>query len=42
MCRNWMAKGEFPLIPGLWWVHLLVLAIAVIWLRRQGRIIGKA
>lgn len=42
MCRNWMAKGEFPLIPGLWWIHLLVLAIAVIWLRRQGRIIGKA
>ena len=42
MSRNWMAKGEFPLFPGLWWVHLLVLVIAVVWLRRQGRSIGKA
>jgi lipopolysaccharide export system permease protein len=42
MCRNWMAKGEFPLWLGLWWVHLLVLVVAVIWLRRQGRTIGVA
>jgi lipopolysaccharide export system permease protein len=42
MCRNWMATGDFPLFPGLWWVHLLILVVAVIWLRRQGRYIGKA
>jgi len=41
MCRNWMAKGEFPLFPGLWWIHLLVLIVALIWLRRQGRAIGR-
>jgi len=42
MCRNWMAKGEFPAFPGLWWIHLLVLVIALIWLQRQGRSAGKA
>ena len=41
MCRNWMAKGEFPTIPGLWWIHLLVLLIAFLWLRHQGRAAGK-
>jgi lipopolysaccharide export system permease protein len=42
MCRNWMVKGEFPTIPGLWWIHLLVLLIAFVWLRQQGRTAGKA
>jgi lipopolysaccharide export system permease protein len=41
MCRNWMARGDFPTLPGLWLVHLLVLAGALIWLRRQGRAAGK-
>jgi len=42
MCRSWMAKGELPLWLGLWWVHLLVLVVAVMLLRRQGRTIGAA
>jgi lipopolysaccharide export system permease protein len=41
MSRNWLLKGEMPLILGMWWVHILALLIAVIWLRRQGRIVGK-
>lgn len=41
MCRNWVAKGELGALPGLWWAHLLVLVIALIWLQRQGRMVGK-
>jgi len=41
MCRNWMARGDFPTIPGLWSIHFLVLVVALIWLRRQGRAVGK-
>jgi lipopolysaccharide export system permease protein len=41
MCRNWMAKGDLPALPGLWWVHLLVLVAALVWLRRQGRMVGS-
>jgi len=41
MCRNWLLKGEMPLVLGMWWVHVLALLIAVIWLRRQGRIVGR-
>jgi len=25
----------------LWWVHALALLITLIWLRRQGRMVGK-
>lgn len=41
MSRDWVAKGDLPPIIGMWWVHLLVLAVAVIWLQRQGRMVGK-
>ncbi len=41
MCRNWLLKGEMPMVMGLWWIHLLVLLIALIWLQRQGRMVGK-
>jgi lipopolysaccharide export system permease protein len=41
MCRNWVAKGEIGAFPGLWWVHLLVLIVALLWLQRQGRMVGK-
>jgi len=41
MCRNWMAKGDFPEMPGLWWIHLLVLLTATLWMQRQGRMVGK-
>jgi lipopolysaccharide export system permease protein len=41
MCRNWLLKGDLPMALGMWWVHLLVLLIALIWLRRQGRVVGR-
>lgn len=41
MSRGWLATGHIPAILGMWWVHLLVLVIALLWLRRQGRMVGK-
>jgi len=41
MCRSWLSKGELTPWLGMWWVHVLALVIAVVWLQRQGRIIGK-
>ena len=40
MSRNWVAKGDLPASLGLWWVHLAVLLAALIWLRRQSRMIA--
>jgi lipopolysaccharide export system permease protein len=37
MSRSWTANGSMPVVIGTWWVHVLVLLIAIIWLRRQGR-----
>ena len=37
MCRTWVAKGELSAMLGLWWVHLLVLVVALVWLKNQGR-----
>lgn len=41
MCRSWVAQGDLPAWLGMWWVHVLALVIAVIWLRRQGRMVGR-
>ena len=41
MSRSWVASGELPPWLGIWWVHLLMLIIALVWLQRQGRIVGK-
>ena len=42
MTRNWLLKDDLPLFLGLWWVHALALLIAILWLRRQGRMVGQA
>ena len=42
MCRNWLMKGDLPAFPGMWWVHIVVLIAALMWLRRQGRMVGTA
>lgn len=42
MCRGWIAADSLPALPGMWWVHALVLVIAIAWLQRQGRIVGSA
>ena len=41
MGRNWVAGGEIPPFLGIWWVHALVLLVALVWLNRQGRMVGK-
>lgn len=41
MCRNLLLKGDMPIYVGMWWVHALVLLVALIWLQRQGRMVGK-
>lgn len=40
LCRVWIAKGVLPPALGIWWVHVLVLVIALVWLKRQGRMAG--
>ncbi|HSM68220.1 MAG TPA: LPS export ABC transporter permease LptF [Xanthomonadales bacterium] len=40
LCRAWIAEGVLPAWFGLWWAHLIVIACALIWLRRQGRMPG--
>jgi lipopolysaccharide export system permease protein len=32
--RGMMERGDFPHLPGLWWIHLLVLGLAI-WLLRK-------
>ena len=41
MCHGWLAGGVLPVLAGMWWVHLLVLVLALLWLRRQGRMVGR-
>ncbi len=41
LARVWVAKGILPPWLGLWWIHILVLVIALFWLRRQGRMAGS-
>jgi lipopolysaccharide export system permease protein len=41
MSRNWLLKGDIPIGLGMWWIHVLVLAIALIWLQLQGRVVGR-
>ena len=40
MTRNWLLKGDLPIALGLWWIHVLALVITLIWLHRQGRMVG--
>ena len=41
MCRSWVSEEAIPAFLGLWWVHFLVLFATVVWLRRQGRLVGR-
>jgi lipopolysaccharide export system permease protein len=41
MSRDWLTKGEVPAFLGMWWVHVLVLLAALVWLHRQGRMVGS-
>jgi lipopolysaccharide export system permease protein len=37
LCKSWIAEGVLPASIGMWWVHLLFLAIGFLWIRQQGR-----
>ena len=41
MSRNWIASGALPPQLGTWWVHVIVLIAAVLWMQRQGRTVGR-
>ena len=36
--QTWLAKGTVPPVMGLWWVHLLFLALAGVLIWRRGRV----
>jgi lipopolysaccharide export system permease protein len=40
LCRAWMAEGLLPASVGMWWAHGLVFLFALLWLGRQGRMVG--
>jgi lipopolysaccharide export system permease protein len=40
--RGWVAEGQLSPLLGMWWVHVVVLILALGWLRRQGRMVGKS
>ncbi len=42
MGRGWIASGSMPIFLGMWWIHGVVLLIALFWLNRQGRMVGSA
>ena len=39
--RGWVADGQLSPVLGVWWVHLALLILALVWLHRQGRMVGK-
>jgi lipopolysaccharide export system permease protein len=42
MSRSLIEREVLPPLVGLWWVHLLIVGLAVIWLRRQGRVAKRS
>lgn len=42
LCRSWVTEGLLPTYIGMWWVHLIFLAISFLWVGRQGRFPVKA
>lgn len=41
MSRSWVADGVLPLVPGMWWVHVVFAISAFYWLQRQARKVGS-
>jgi len=41
MTRNWIASGDIPPQIGTWWVHVFVVIAAMLWMQRQGRMVGR-
>jgi len=42
LSRSWVSTEALPPVVGMWWVHGLVLLLALFWLQRQGRMVGSA
>jgi lipopolysaccharide export system permease protein len=42
LSRRWVVSESLPPILGLWWVHGLLLLLALFWLQRQGRMVGSS
>ncbi len=42
LSRTWVAGDDMPAFLGMWWVHGVVLLLAVFWLQRQGRMVGSS
>lgn len=42
LSRAWVANDTLPAFIGMWWVHGIVLLLALLWLNRQGRMVGRA
>lgn len=40
--RGLITKGVIPAGLGMWWIHVLVLVAALLWLHRQGRVVGRS
>jgi len=38
LCKSWIASGVLPASIGMWWVHLVFLAVGFLWIRQQGRL----
>lgn len=42
LSRTWVANDTIPSFIGMWWVHGIVLLLALLWLNRQGRMVGRS
>ena len=42
LSKNWVANETLPVGLGMWWVHGVVLLAVLIWLQRQGRMVGSS
>jgi lipopolysaccharide export system permease protein len=42
LSRSWVASDALPPLIGMWWVHGIALLLAVLWLQRQGRMVGSS
>lgn len=42
LSRSWVANDTLPSFLGMWWVHGVVLLLALFWLQRQGRMVGRS
>ncbi len=42
LSRSWVASETLPSFLGMWWIHGVVLVLALFWLHHQGRMVGRS